>query len=395
MIFKCKNCGGNSVYSPELEKMFCPHCDSLESQERTMEECDKQLCPNCGGEIHVWEHTSSLKCGYCDHYIILNDRVEGEYAPRFVIPFKCGKDKVKALMREKFKRAIFAPTDFLSEVMLDTMEGDYVPYWMADYDVNCDYEAEGIKVRHWTSGDYEYTETSYYEVVRNMDIDYRNIPVDASVRMPDDIMDLLEPYDYSEMVDFAPEYMSGFNGEKYNMPFSDVLAQGAGTQTVQTASIEYLSSLPVDYNYDSLMMSKEDALFFVNLTQEGQFSVENTPTGEFKNLMQIQVAQTSVTQKTVEVTNQLTALIEKAQNTQKPVRITFDNDVSVVIKIDKNGKVTAEFIPGSLEVENYLRNNISALRQKFDEQNLPYNDLFYRQNGRQNKNKDKNNKGEQ
>lgn len=180
-----------------------------------------------------------------------------------------------------------------------------------------------------------------------------------------------------------------------NMPFSDVLAQGAGSQNIQTASIEYLSALPVDYNYDSLMMTQEDALFFINLTQEGQFSVENTPSGEFKNLMQIQVAQTSVSQKTVEVTNQLTALIEKAQSTQKPVRITFDNDVSVVIKIDKNGKVTAEFIPGSLEVENYLRNNISALRQKFDEQNLPYNDLFYRQNGRQNKNKDKNNKGEQ
>ncbi len=179
-----------------------------------------------------------------------------------------------------------------------------------------------------------------------------------------------------------------------NLPFSDVLAQGSLTQNVQSASIEYLSSLPVDYNYDSLMMTQEDALFFVNLTKEGQFSVENTPSGEFKNLMQIQVAQTSVSQKTVEVTNQLTTLIEKAQSTQKPVRITFDNDVSVVIKIDKQGRVTAEFIPGSLEVENYLRNNISALRQKFDEQNLPYNDLFYRQNGRQNRNKDKNNKGE-
>ena len=89
-------------------------------------------------------------------------------------------------------------------------------------------------------------------------------------------------------------------------------------------------------------------------------------------------------------------MVEKAQKTQKPVRITFDNNVSVIIKIDKQGKVTAEFIPGSVEVENYLRNNISALRQKFDEQNLPYNDLFYRQNGRQqnNRNKDKN-KGEQ
>ena len=177
-----------------------------------------------------------------------------------------------------------------------------------------------------------------------------------------------------------------------NMPFSDMLAQGAQGTVNQ---FEYLSTLPVDYNYDSLMMTQEDAMFFVNLTKEGQFSVETAPTGDFKNLMQIQVAQTTVTQKTVEVTNQLTTLIEKAQKTQKPVRITFDNDVSVVIRIDKHGKVTAEFIPGSLEVENYLRNNIAALRQKFDEQNLPYNDLFYRQNGRQNKNKDKNNKGEQ
>ena len=178
-----------------------------------------------------------------------------------------------------------------------------------------------------------------------------------------------------------------------NMPFSDLLAQNS--QVMGTSEISYLSSLPVDYNYDSLLMTQEDALFFVNLTKEGQFSVENAPTGEFKNLMQIQVAQTAVTQKTLEVTNQLTSLIEKAQKTQKPVRISFDNDVSVVIKIDKQGKVTAEFIPGSLEVENYLRNNISALRQKFDEQNLPYNDLFYRQNGRQNRNKDKDNKGEQ
>ncbi|MBE7704296.1 MAG: hypothetical protein E7Z90_00630 [Cyanobacteria bacterium SIG29] len=197
----------------------------------------------------------------------------------------------------------------------------------------------------------------------------------------------IENKDYVQMAPEDNEILTSVN-----MPFSDVLAQG--TQG-GVSDFDYLSSLPVDYNYDSLMMTKEDALFFVNLTQEAQFSVENAQSGEFKNLVQIQVAQTSVTQKTVEVTNKITELIEKAQTTQKPVRITFDNDVSVVLKIDKNGKVTAEFIPGSLEVENYLRNNISSLRQKFDEQNLPYNDLFYRQNGKQNKDKDKQNRGEE
>ena len=34
MIFKCKNCGGNVVYSPERKKMFCPFCESEDSEER-------------------------------------------------------------------------------------------------------------------------------------------------------------------------------------------------------------------------------------------------------------------------------------------------------------------------------------------------------------------------
>lgn len=180
-----------------------------------------------------------------------------------------------------------------------------------------------------------------------------------------------------------------------NLPFSEMLNQQLtnNQSEIQTNSIYKLG---IDYNYDTAKISIEDAMFFIDLTKDAKFSVETAPTGEFKAITQIEVAQNVASKKAVEVTNQIATLIEKAQKTQKPVRITFDNNVSVIIKIDKQGKVTAEFIPGSIEVENYLRNNIAALRQKFDEQNLPYNDLFYRQNGRQqnNRNKDKN-KGEQ
>ena len=179
------------------------------------------------------------------------------------------------------------------------------------------------------------------------------------------------------------------------MPFSEMLNQQLtnNRSDIQTSSIY---NLGVDYNYDTAKISLEDAMFFIDLTKDAKFSVETAPTGEFKAVTQIEVSQNVASKKAVEVTNQIATLIEKAQKTQKPVRITFDNNVSVIIKIDKQGKVTAEFIPGSIEVENYLRNNIGALRQKFDEQNLPYNELFYRQNGRQqnNRNKDKN-KGEQ
>ncbi len=165
-----------------------------------------------------------------------------------------------------------------------------------------------------------------------------------------------------------------------NMPFSDILSGAINNIDMQ--------NLPdIDFDYDSIAMSIEDAMFFINLTHEGQFTVEVNNEGNFQSISQIDTAQNVVSKKSVEVTNQLTNLIEKAQNTQKPVRISFDNDVSVILKIDKHGKVTAEFIPGNIEVENYLRNNIASLKQRFDEQNLPYNDLFYRQNNRQNRNK--------
>ena len=168
-----------------------------------------------------------------------------------------------------------------------------------------------------------------------------------------------------------------------NAQFAEILSAQYSNIQVPTETVGSL--FDSDFTFDSISMTAQDALFFVNLAHEGQFSVETTENGNFQNLIQTDIAQNVVSKKAVEVTNQLTSLIEKAQNTQKPVRISFDNDVSVILKIDKHGKVSAEFIPGSAEVESYLKNNIASLRQRFDEQNLPYNELFYRQNNKQNR----------
>lgn len=218
MLFVCKNCGGNVVYSPERHSMFCPYCESVKSDERRdFPGSEISVCPNCGGEIPIEEHTSAAQCPYCDNYMIFNERVEGEYTPKKIIPFQMGKETCKKSLREKFKNCTFAPTDFLSEAKLNRMQGYYVPFWFYSYDTNCRYDGEGTKVRSWTSGNTQYTETSYYRIQRNLDIGFQDIPVDASVQMPDEVMDLIAPFQYGQMEDFKPEYMSGFYGEKYNM----------------------------------------------------------------------------------------------------------------------------------------------------------------------------------
>lgn len=274
MIFRCKNCGGNVVYSPERKKMFCPFCESEDSEERedgvivTSEAENGQpasgvvdaktqeggttgataqpksavnaqqkvtkVCPNCGGEIPMTAAISATQCPYCDNYLIVDDQISGVYTPHMLIPFKMGKEGCKQLIRSKFEKCVFAPTDFLSEVRLNGIHGDYVPFWFYDYNTNCTFHGEGTKVRSWTTGNTQYTETSYYDIVRDMDIDFDKIPVDASVGMPDDVMDLMEPFDYKEMQEFKPEYLSGFHSERYNMT-SDLVESRAKAKMQEDA----------------------------------------------------------------------------------------------------------------------------------------------------------------
>ena len=153
-----------------------------------------------------------------------------------------------------------------------------------------------------------------------------------------------------------------------------------------------LKNIKSMYNYDSLKISKEDAKFFADLVDNKQFAMLQN--GDKTSLIKFadEIGPTYKTQQTSKV---LADLISKAYNEQKPVRIDFDNKVSVILKVDTKGKVSAEFIPGDKAVEMYLRNNISSLKQRFDDQNLPYNDIMYRQGGngrnreRQNQQKNK------
>lgn len=243
------------MYSPERRGMHCPFCGSAESGERAEGRTGAlTVCPNCGGEVAVQEHTSATQCPYCDSYLIFNERVEGQYEPRMMIPFQMGKEKCKQSLREKFRKCIFAPTDFLSEARLDGMEGMYVPYWFYDYDTGCSFQGEGVKVRVWRTGSVEHTETSVYAIDRDMDIHFEKIPVDASVRMPDDVMDLVAPFHYGQLMPFEPKYMSGFLGEKYNMEAAAV-ADRAQAQMRRDASKMLRESYA---GYNTVKTLKED-----------------------------------------------------------------------------------------------------------------------------------------
>lgn len=249
MLFKCKNCGGNVIYEPGRGHMYCPHCESEESQDKLPDSSMTQ-CVNCGAPIEVKEYASAGKCEHCGCYLVFNERVEGVYEPHMILPFRVNKEAAVEAMNQEFRKRAFTPSDFMSAKSLEKMEGIYVPFWLYDYQAEYDFAGEGTKVRSWRSGNTEYVETSYYEVLRKMDVDFDKIPVDASYAMEDGIMDLMEPYSYQELIGFEPKYMSGFCGEVYNQGAPElegraqVKARNASEEMMQTSLREYETIKP-------------------------------------------------------------------------------------------------------------------------------------------------------
>ena len=151
------------------------------------------------------------------------------------------------------------------------------------------------------------------------------------------------------------------------------------------SSIKNLQSV---YNYDTISISKDDAKFFADLVENKQFALQQN--GDTQNLIKFadEIGPTYKAQQTSQV---LTNLISKAYNEQKPIRIDFDNNVSVILKVDSKGKVSADFIPGDKAVEAYLKNNIEFLKMRFDDRNIAYNELTYRQSQNGNKHREQQN----
>lgn len=234
--YKCPHCGGRVEFDSETQSMKCPYCDSdFDINEATIEkENDSQviesenqtrglktyICKSCGGEIITEENTSATACPFCDNPVILSEQVNGEFLPKKIIPFKVSKEMAKNALSEHYKDKPYLPDMFTDKNHLDEIKGVYVPYWiyntLATAQIN--YECHKVRKsrRNARGGHYEITDTAIYDVMRKGQMQFQNVPVDASKKMDDNMMDSVEPFDFSTAVPFETGYLSGYSADKYD-----------------------------------------------------------------------------------------------------------------------------------------------------------------------------------
>ncbi len=244
--YKCPCCSGAIEFDTASQKMKCPYCDSefemdalkaydeeLNTQQADNMSWDTQagsqwgegetqglgtyLCQSCGGEIIGDETTAATSCPYCGNPVVLMGQFKGDLKPDYVIPFKLDKKAAKEALLKHYKGKVLLPKVFKDQNHVDEIKGVYVPFWLFDADADANIRYRATRVRHWSDSKYNYTETSHFAVMRDGEISFERVPVDGSSKMPDDLMESIEPYNFSEAVDFQTAYLAGYLADKYDV----------------------------------------------------------------------------------------------------------------------------------------------------------------------------------
>ncbi len=238
VTYKCKNCGSDLNFDATTAKLVCDSCKSdfyvgefvtfentafekIKEKTTTSSFKDNEVqefnCNNCGAVLISDAHTASTSCNFCGSPMVISSRLSGEVAPASVLPFKITAEEAQKAFKKWCKNGLVTPNDFLTEKRIKNIEGLYVPFWL--YDLNSQAEGEALctRIRHYSTSKYNVTETRHYMAYRRVTADYQKIPVDASIKMDDNVMDLLEPFDYKDLQDFNAAYLSGFSAEKFNL----------------------------------------------------------------------------------------------------------------------------------------------------------------------------------
>lgn len=249
LTYKCPTCGGDLAWNAASHSFKCKYCEdeftneqleSLGENEINEEKAEKHrelegnkalytstdgtdssdlvayTCSHCGAEIITNRTTAATICVYCQNPVVMSEQVIGDFSPKYVIPFKIEKSKVMEAFK-KFAKKPLTPKSFNPDAVVEKMQGVYVPFWLYSGSASGVIKGVGENDETFSRGGNRYRETSYYEFERRGSIDISNVPVDASMKIEDDAMDSIEPYDQRDLTEFSPAYLAGFLAERYDL----------------------------------------------------------------------------------------------------------------------------------------------------------------------------------
>ena len=242
---KCPACGAPMRFDPPAGKLVCDYCDTVveipkkkpaasakkedsvqgfdfsQLNSQAVDESAEGLpvfhCVSCGAEVIAPAEQVATTCPYCGNNIVLTDKVSGSLRPDGLIPFRIVSGELPAAVNRFYRNKKLLPKGFFSESTMGAVTGVYLPFWVFSGGLSGRMTFEGERSSSRREGDYIVTTTDFYQLVRDSAMAFSDVPVDASGKVDDKLMDSLEPFDMGQVQPFDMRYLAGFTADRFDI----------------------------------------------------------------------------------------------------------------------------------------------------------------------------------
>lgn len=284
--FPCPGCGAKLDFDPSQRALKCPYCNYAETVAPTSEEVRERdweeywQNANSHGET-IAGRSSEVQCKACAAVVLLEDKVAADKCPycgndlenkpvsaksmilpEGILPFRVDQKAAVNGFKKWIDARWFAPGDLKQLANLGRWSGIYVPFWTYDSMTYTHYtgqrgdnyqeietytepetctttDANGNQVTQTRMVTKQRTVTKirWYPVAGDVENFFDDVLICASHSIPADLMNQLEPWDVHNVEAFRPEFLAGFQTERYTVDLNEGFAQARGIMDGQIRTL--------------------------------------------------------------------------------------------------------------------------------------------------------------
>jgi DNA-directed RNA polymerase subunit RPC12/RpoP len=251
-VFLCPQCGAEMGWDAHHKTVNCSYCGYQQEPEKIGEITEYDLeeflrsdggtahgygtetksisCQQCGATTAVEPGVTSTECPFCGSNVVLEQETSSDIIqPESLIPFNVSQDVALRQYRAWLGSGIFRPGDLRHRAGRGQLYGVYLPFWTFDAEAFSRWRAQA---------GYYYYETETYtatengkRVTRTRQVrktrwepawgqhsgSYDDLLVYATNSVKQDILEKIYPFDTKKLVPYAPQYLSGWRAEQYQI----------------------------------------------------------------------------------------------------------------------------------------------------------------------------------
>lgn len=247
--FPCPQCAADMTFEPTSQSLNCPYCGhrvEIDAPAGEAKEYDLSAgealcstdwgratnvihCESCGARAVLEANSTAQTCSFCgSSHVVKQDELPG-IKPESLIPFQISAPAAEDAFKKWVGGRFFAPGDLKSSYQAKQLRGVYVPFWTYDSDTYSAYHAQK-GTHYWVTVPVTVTRNGKTVVEHRQQMRTRWRPVSgtfakfyddelihASERLDEILTGSFGRYDLQKLVEYRPEYLSGFAAEKYSI----------------------------------------------------------------------------------------------------------------------------------------------------------------------------------